>query len=294
MGRGLRRHPWRPIALGCGGALGFVLVIGALLAIYAMDFAQRQVTVRVGATGAATRLDVSAQVVSVDPIKEEVVLLLAFAPQGDLTDDGGSTVNRPIRVHVTGPRGGHVLLFDSGAHMDPGTVLLSVDTDAATDYPFDDVELIVGLWAEWRDGTVAGSIPVASRWRSELSGMNVEFEGREGGAAARDGTEVRLSVFRTTTVRAFAVAVMIVMWAVGLTIVRLVYVIVRNPRRPDFTMVNFAAALIFGFWALRNSLPGTPPVGTLSDFLSFFWAEAIAASAIVILLSTWISRWGKD
>jgi hypothetical protein len=35
--------------------------------------------------------------------------------------------------------------------------------------------------------------------------------------------------------------------------------------------------LLFAFAIVRNAQPGTPPIGTYSDFISFFWAEVIIA-----------------
>ena len=35
---------------------------------------------------------------------------------------------------------------------------------------------------------------------------------------------------------------------------------------------------------MRNNLPGNPPIGSLNDFLAFFWTEGIVALALVALL----------
>jgi len=44
-------------------------------------------------------------------------------------------------------------------------------------------------------------------------------------------------------------------------------------------MPSLFAALLFGLLCLRNSLPGTPPIGTFSDFLAFLWVQGIVVSA---------------
>jgi hypothetical protein len=49
----------------------------------------------------------------------------------------------------------------------------------------------------------------------------------------------------------------------------------------------------FAFAAVRNAQPGTPPIGTYSDFISFFWAEVIIALCLIILVFTWLLRPAK-
>jgi hypothetical protein len=41
---------------------------------------------------------------------------------------------------------------------------------------------------------------------------------------------------------------------------------------------------------VRNAQPGAPPIGTFSDFISFFWAEVFIALCLVILVFTWLLR----
>lgn len=55
-----------------------------------------------------------------------------------------------------------------------------------------------------------------------------------------------------------------------------------------------AAALLFAFASVRNAQPGTPPIGTYSDFISFFWAEVIIALCLVILVFTWVLRHSRS
>ena len=54
--------------------------------------------------------------------------------------------------------------------------------------------------------------------------------------------------------------------------------------------VAFLAALLFAFPTVRNNLPGNPPIGSLNDFLAFFWTEGIVALALIAILVTWCVR----
>jgi hypothetical protein len=61
-------------------------------------------------------------------------------------------------------------------------------------------------------------------------------------------------------------------------------------RKAEIAMFSFIATLIFAFVTVRNALPGSPPVGTLSDKLSFFWAEGILGMCLLAVILTWIFR----
>ena len=62
---------------------------------------------------------------------------------------------------------------------------------------------------------------------------------------------------------------------------------VGSSKPPPFA---FLAALLFAFPTVRNNLPGNPPIGSLNDFLAFFWTEGIVALALVALLIAFCVR----
>jgi hypothetical protein len=55
-------------------------------------------------------------------------------------------------------------------------------------------------------------------------------------------------------------------------------------------MFGWMGALLFALVPLRNAMPAVPPVGVLSDIVSFFWAEIIVAVCLVVSVTTWIKR----
>lgn len=55
--------------------------------------------------------------------------------------------------------------------------------------------------------------------------------------------------------------------------------------------VLFHRNFCFAFVTVRNSQPFVPPVGTFSDYLSFFWAEAILGNyRLLSVVMTWLFR----
>jgi hypothetical protein len=58
-------------------------------------------------------------------------------------------------------------------------------------------------------------------------------------------------------------------------------------------MFTLIAGMLFALPAVRNLQPGVPPLGGLSDFLSFFWAESLVAISLPILFFVWLTRYKK-
>jgi hypothetical protein len=91
-----------------------------------------------------------------------------------------------------------------------------------------------------------------------------------------------MTVTRSWTVQEAAMAGIVVMWAIGIGVFALIVLMFSgwyNVRMPALF-----AALLFGLFSLRNSLPGTPPIGTYSDFLAFLWVQGIVALALLVAI----------
>ena len=51
----------------------------------------------------------------------------------------------------------------------------------------------------------------------------------------------------------------------------------------EFANVAMFSGLIFALPSFRNSMPLAPPFGSLSDWISFFWAESFAVIGLFIM-----------
>jgi hypothetical protein len=74
------------------------------------------------------------------------------------------------------------------------------------------------------------------------------------------------------------------MLAVAVGFMNMVRKLVRTDLPPDINELAFGAALLFAFPAIRSIEPFVPPMGVLSDFFGFFWAESIVAVSLVVHL----------
>jgi hypothetical protein len=99
-----------------------------------------------------------------------------------------------------------------------------------------------------------------------------------------------MTIDRASSTVVFAVFVMILMWLLALGAVSLSLAVLVGGRKVELAMFGFLGSLLFAFPAVRNVVPGTPPIGSLNDYLAFFWAEALVAVSLLIILSVWIFR----
>jgi hypothetical protein len=66
--------------------------------------------------------------------------------------------------------------------------------------------------------------------------------------------------------------------------------VTARDRKLDLLPLSLSITLIFGLPALRNAQPGVPPLGALSDYVSFIWAENVVAVSAIVIMWTWLTR----
>ena len=81
-----------------------------------------------------------------------------------------------------------------------------------------------------------------------------------------------------------AYGAMIVLACCALTIGILTF---SDVRWPEATLVGAIGAMVFALPVLRNSLPGTPPLGVNADMWVFLWAQLAAVLAAALLVFKW-------
>jgi hypothetical protein len=77
---------------------------------------------------------------------------------------------------------------------------------------------------------------------------------------------------------------MFVIAGAGLTIGVLVFV---GARPPESTLIGALGAMVFALPALRNAIPGAPPLGVRADLLVFLWAVIATVLALALFVWSW-------
>jgi hypothetical protein len=131
-------------------------------------------------------------------------------------------------------------------------------------------------------------VPIGVDFLGSIHGFRIDA------AKSHESTEdyvgIDMTISRASTVKFFAIFIMLMMWGLTIAVIFLTLSVVTRGRKVEIGMFSFLAALLFAFAAVRNSQPGAPPIGTFSDFISFFWAEVIIALCLVAVVFTWLLR----
>lgn len=238
------------------------------------------------------RIDVSGRIVTADVIKGDVVVRLEFTPKGSFLSADGATLARDLELYVNTATGKNAHEFKKGKRMNPIEAVVEIYEGEPMDYPFDahTAELSFFFEPAAKGGESAGneSIPAAVELRGSVAGLRMDTEYAKENAP--DHPVIEINIQRATTAVLFSVFIMIAMWALAIGVIFLVVRVFAGHRKIEISMFSFLGALLFAFPALRNSQPGTPPIGTLSDFLAFFWAEVIIAMSLLSVVLRWLIK----
>lgn len=133
-----------------------------------------------------------------------------------------------------------------------------------------------------------GSVPIGVDFFGSIPGLKIQAE--KTAQTDEDLVGIDMEFERASTVKFFSLFVMAVMWGVTLVVLLMTFSIVMRGRKIEVGMFSFLAALLFAFVALRNAQPGSPPIGSFSDYISFFWAEILIALCLLTIIAVWVYR----
>jgi hypothetical protein len=262
--------------------LGVLLVFTAVYAMVVVGFVHSgglwsKTYYTVGAQS-ADRIDIDASLTAVDPVRGMIALRLAYTPSGSYRGPA-AVLTKPIIVEVNSTGNGKQST-DAGDRMFDDDFTLGLSGDTAY-YPLDKHQADLDMYVS----TGAGAqVPARLTMVSSLHDWNVRFTAVNG--LPEGDFDVAISVKRSPPVITLAFGIMVV--EVMLVLIQ-VGVVVRAVRfhKVQFTTLAALAALLFAIPVIRNSLPQTPPVGSLSDFLVFFWALMVAGACFIVAAVSW-------
>jgi hypothetical protein len=266
------------VVVGLVAIILFSAAYHLALNAYQKESEDRVTLLVTGDTQNPDRVDMVANILSVDPQREEAKIRLTFYPEGNLSKDGLSSIWSLTLIAPEAVRS------DSGGKVfERGMPLASVDLSyilegQVNDYPFDkhSAQLILALNRTDPDRLVPSAILI----RGSVPGYRIELEPIRG--LPKGINAMNMTVTRSSTVQKAAMAGIVVMWAIGLGVFALIILMFAGWY--NIRMPALFATLLFGLFSLRNSLPGTPPIGTYSDFLSFLWVQGIVALALLVAI----------
>jgi hypothetical protein len=271
-------------------ALGAVLalfLVGAY--IFTLSGYRSQSKARSGGIGVSTEASddvvaVDARVLSVDPAKNEAIARLVFTPYGALANPDG-TPKDDLKFTVNSDTGATERAFVKDKHMAPTDVTLSLGGGQVTDYPFDKQQAELFMFMTGPGNT---AVPLDLVLTASVHGFDIVTTPDPDSSA--DFVGVNFEIKRAQSTLFFAIFVMLAQWMLALGAVTLAWRVATGGVKAELPMMTFLSALLFAFPAIRNALPGTPPIGALNDYIAFFWAEGLVALSLFTIVGTWLLR----
>lgn len=229
--------------------------------------------------GAEVALRVS---IGVAQLQDEKLAVHIKPVSGSLVGKDG-LLNEDVTIRLDPGTGPVSHTFRAGMHLTAWDVTVIADAGDILDYPFDRYRFDFDCEAMVKDKPVTivaglGAVPHGIRARlTDIKGQggddDISIEVR------RSGSVIFLAALSTISLLVVAIAALSVAWQVA-----------EKGRKIDFSMMTWVAAFMFVIPAVRNSLPGAPPVGALIDFMLFFWLQVLAAIATTTLVVNWMRQ----
>jgi hypothetical protein len=261
--------------------IGCVIVYGIILSRF--DLSREPGEAELGAPTGKARVALYVQPIQIDAINESMQVRISVVP---LSDEKTTIADRDFLLTIQ--RGGQIehVQIQAGQLLPEITFGFDLHGGDVRDYPLDRYVSSMTLAASEKaqDGNEK-LLPIhVTAWEGVLG-----FDVKAKSVTSEQSEELQLqfAVSRTGPDSFFGVAMygaMLVVMLCALTIGSLVFVGIR---RIEVALVGALGAMIFALPALRNALPGAPPLGVRADIFIFFWAELGAVIGLCLFIAAW-------
>jgi hypothetical protein len=256
--------------------LGIVVVLVMVAGSLAMYIPTRNTannTAYLGDASNPNRVDVTAWITRVDTTAQTVSVSISdIVPVGLLADDSGYFRDDAKLSSTT-------TLQNESVALKKGEMVPDIEQRFAldgtpTDYPFDRYTGLMDLHVLAANGS---EIPTAITLFSTDPFFKIVASDNRGDPDSSIG----LDMWRSTPTLVFAIFVMIMMLGLAAAAATAAYYALRWHKGLLFPACSMMATILFALFPLRNAVPGSPPLGSIIDFGSFFIAEIVIAASLI-------------
>lgn len=235
-------------------------------------------------------LMLTVQVARIDLVQEMVRLRVMPSVKGKLSGVSARQPSRDIELTLDAVGAPRTISFKRRRFMRPFALDVPLTDGRLVMFPMDQYEGAIHAEASAAatTGTEAERIPVVV----ELNpvGHAMQITPQLSRRSESGDSVLRLSLKRLLPVVVFIWFMAFVSAMLSLTVVLVVVSVLTGRRKPELAMLGWMTALLFALPAVRNSLPGAPPLGAVIDYGSFFWAEALVGVSLMILVGLWFTH----
>ena len=274
MGLRLRREGRRwPIAVGV-----LVLAVG-LAAVgwwgYLTDQDRRELNITLRSTASPNQVDVAATILRVDPSTRQAQVRVQVTAEGTVADPDLPGVPAKELELFTSSAARGTLTYPAQTPPSEQTINVPLTSGWPTDYPQDRYTLTLAFSARGGGQDVPVDL-IAASYDSLFELAAPEADDSEPSTAI-----LNLTARHTRGSWLLAWFLIVAAWALALVVAGAAWVLVSGRRGLVWPAFGWMAATLFALVSLRNAAPGAPPIGSLIDYMSFFWAELIVAASLV-------------
>jgi hypothetical protein len=290
--------------------IGFViLIIFSLIYIYVLNVydQENQVSSRIYSQKEGmnpNHIAIDVKVTDIDPIDGTLQARLQFTPKGNLLAADNVSLDKTLWLEVNADRGKAEFEFKRGDAMNPITVTYSLIGNANY-YPFDHHNSLMHFDMSTaaskgklpsKEQIADGDVPLPEYVQIPIT---IDFDGSYAGYMLKveeldedqiGYADLSMNISRSPTVITFACFVMLLKWLLAMTTVFMMLSVTVRGRKVELSMFTWMAALLFALPPLRSTMPDIPPIGSLPDFVAFFWAEGLVAISLICIAFTWLKR----
>jgi hypothetical protein len=259
------------------GFIIFVAFYAGGMFLFQRDAGADTATLEKGAVP-ANYVSMEVRVASIDPAKETAVLAITPEPQAGLTDDGGYSAKADFEYDIVTDDGTKTVKIKAGDPMQTTQIPISISGEVSS-YPNDEYDGDVEI-----DSDTPFKIEGISHIQAFTADMDLDDHSKAGELTVNFGFK------RSESVVIFAWFVYLLMSLVAALALAVATGVAIRGFKFEFGMIGWIGALLFVLPAIRNSLPGQPPIGTIGDFAVFFWAEIMVVVSLISLVVTWYRR----
>lgn len=266
-------HRWWFWWLLLAGVIVAALTVSTVVWAHTTGSERGAVLAQAGDAGQEDRVEIRASVVNVSPSRDELLLRLAVSPRGELADETGISPSKDLEIQTsTAIRSDPA--FPANKRISTVDVTVALGGDGGAAYPFD--SYTVDLEFAATHGGESVPVHVSFSNTDALFSANTDVDASSGAAV------IGLELTRSPSVFTFALFMIVAMWALALAVATGAWLVLSQRRGLVWPALGWMAATLFAIVGFRNAAPGAPPIGSLIDYLAFFWAEAIITVCLVI------------
>ena len=226
---------------------------------------------------------VHVNVVKVIPDADHLLTRIVFEPVGSFVKDR-HFLTKPVRVVIVAGASVVDETYEAGEIMPPQDVAVDLDGDIA-EFPRD-------RYAGTFQVNIVGQdrSPVQSVLLADASAHGYQLTATDPISEINGGHDMTITAARSSATVVFGCFVMVLMWALTALAVAMAVAEIRRKEPIEGSLIGFLGVLLFAFPSIRNSIPNSPPLGVLSDFIAYFWCEFIIGVTLVAVLATQATR----